>query len=209
MDTKSKSLKQVMEQKRSMKTKSLIATADLMLHEQQQLQQSIKSSFATLAEQAETTPSVLMESVTHVLANIATKLETGQEIDLMHINSVAAFLAGVDVIANALPQTSDQNKRTLTIDVLSKVGLDEYGKINDHTFPIVNVGARNQSLHKKYAEMLKQYTVSAARGAPQGEQAAREVRRLQMNIDKAMRSSSSTPSMARTGPSSPGNSPRG
>lgn len=182
-----------------------IAQANARLVREQQETNHLIGKFVELAEGV-TTPRNLMETVTSLLANIATKAENGQPIDLMHINSVAAFLAGVEAMADALPSATDETKRTNTLRVLATAGL-EGGQVNDATFPIVSLGARKEAQHKMYSQMLQAYTSSQTMGKPNGFPVVRAVRELQMKVDRAMRSGMAPRSMAQTAPSRQGTPP--
>lgn len=172
----------------------LIQHAQRLLTEQQNQTVAIRANLMQIAEDKKIELKVVSESVLSLLANIAVKAEQQQPIDLMHQNSVAAFLAGVETIARALPSATDQQKKQNTLRALAVAGLGEDGTVNDATFPIVNLGARKADLHKSWAEKLKSY---AATG--EGAQLAQAVRQLQMSVDRAMRSG-----MAPTGASMQG-----
>lgn len=168
---------------------------------------TIIANVIAIADQHNFTPTQLHENATHILANIAMNVEDGQPIKVMHVNSVAAFMAGIEAIANALPDATDERKKQNTLRVLAASGLDEFGQINDSTFPIVNLGARKEKLKAKYQAMIQQYMVTQARGTPRGMELAQEARRLQLSIDRAMRSAAQSRSVAPAGPSVAGSSP--
>lgn len=187
--------------------KSIITLAH-QVHKQEMMEnQAIVAKLTTIAESTETEVEVLSEAVTSLLANIATKAEQGKPIDLMHINSVAAFLAGVEAIADALPSSTDEQKKQNTIRVLTTAALED-GTPNSATYPIINLGARKAERHKSYLAALQHYATGQTKGDPQGEMLARLIRMLQMKIDRAMRSSAPMKPMAKTGPSTPGTPPK-
>lgn len=165
----------------------------------------------TLAEMADLTGTdvnVLGESVTSLLANIAIKAEQGEPLELMHISSIAAFMAGVEAIADALPTASDEEKVQNTLRVLATAAIED-GTANRATYPIVNLGARKVNRHKSYLRILNDYAASQTRGEPQGEIVMRAARILQMKIDRAVVSARRPRPAAAAGPSRPGSAPRG
>jgi hypothetical protein len=182
----------------------LIKTAQKLAEEIHDTNTAIEANIAYVAEQTKLNVKIVTESVLSLLANVAVKAEQGQPIDLMHQNSVAAFLAGVEAIARALPGADDEQKKQNTLRALAVAGLGEDGQINDATFPIINLGARKADLHQQWAQKLKQYVATG-----EGAQLAQTVRQLQMNVDRAMRSSMAPRSMAPTGPSMQGHPPSG
>lgn len=182
----------------------LIKTAQQLLTDQQKQTASINEHFTRIAEDKKMTVQVVSESVLSLLANIAVKAEQKQPIDLMHMNSVAAFLAGVETIALALPSSTDQEKKQNTLRALAVAGLGEDGTINDATFPIINLGARKAALHSQWGQKLKAYTATG-----EGAQLAQAVRQLQMNVDRAMRSTMAPKTAPATGASMQGTAPAG
>lgn len=161
---------------------AIIGAAQQQITENVRTHTSILEHFSKVAADAAVDLVVITETVLSLLANIATKAETGRDIDLMHINSVAAFLAGVETIARALPTSTDERKKQNTIRALSVAGLGDDGKINDATFPIVNLGAQKADLHISWGDKLKQYVTTK-----DGQSISKEIRQLQMKIDKAVR----------------------
>lgn len=147
---------------------------------------NITANMDLIGAHTNTSSSALMETVTALLANIAMKAEQGQPIELMHINSVAAFLAGVEAMTAALPTATDETKRSNTLRVLTTAGLDG-GQVNDATFPIVSLGAHKRERHKAFAQLLQAYVSSLTRGQPDGTAVARAAREIQMKVDRAMR----------------------
>ncbi len=176
------------------KSFDIIRAAEKQSREQQTAAANIAAHLAHLSESAKVEPKVIGESVLNLLANLATKAESGQEMDLMHTNSIAAFLAGVETIANALPVSKDQEKKENTLRALALAGMDSSGMINNATFPIVNLGARKSALHKQWATKLAGDTQTVAQS----------IRRLQMSIDRAMRMAMNVGPMEPTAASMPG-----
>jgi hypothetical protein len=168
---------------------------------------AIITNLSTIAEHKNTTMQQLGENVTHLLANIASKADAGEPIKLMHINSVGAFLAGVEAIAQALPSSPDPVKRENSLRILATAGIGAGGKINDETFPIVNLGARKEERHKQMTKIVSDYMDSQVRGEPNGRELAQIARKLQMDVDRAMRSAAKPRPFAATGPSRSGTAP--
>ena len=178
---------------------NLIRTAQKLTEQASSQDAMIKAHLVQIAESKKLDLTTVTESVMSLLANIAVKAEQQQPIELMHQNSVAAFLAGVETIARALPTATDEEKKQNTLRALAVAGLGADGTINDATFPIINLGARKADLHKSWAEKLKQYVATG-----DGTQLAQSVRQLQMSVDRAMRSRMAPASAAPTGASMQG-----
>lgn len=178
---------------------NLLKAANAQLMEQRNEIIAINTNLATLAESADVTVEVMVESVTHILANIAQTAAAGKPIKLMHLNSVAAFMAGVAAIAQGLPDSKDQVKKSNTIRMLAHASIAADGQINDATFPIIDLGARKEDLKAKYAQMLQAYMANLGRSKGEGQELSGEARRLQMSIDRAMRTQTRPQSFARTG----------
>lgn len=187
---------------------NLIKQANALRNEEVRTNDTIVRNLHTIAESNETTAPVLAENVTHILANIASTAQEGAPLKLMHINSIAAFMAGVESLAKALPTSQDQTKVQNAIRYLqaAKVGPD--GFVTTAVAPIAQMGARKSGLMSKYDQLVKDYVVSQSRGQPNGGQLAQAAKQLQTQIDQAMRTAASTTAapqnMAATGPSAPG-----
>jgi hypothetical protein len=169
--------------------------------------QAIVAYMAVVAEQQQITTEVLAESVTSLLANIAVTVQEGKPIKLMHLNSVAAFMAGVDAMADALPNSQDEEKKQNTLRVLAVAGLGADGFVNMATMPIVNLGARKEDLKAKYMTLIQDYMASQQSGKPNGTALMAATRQLQFAVDRAMRGASSPRPIAAAGPSRTGSSP--
>lgn len=180
-------------------------------HNDQLLQTStIRNALRFIAEEQNTTAQQLSESVTHLLANIAQTTAAGEPIKLMHLSSVAAFMAGVEAIAKALPNAQDPNKVRSTLRHLhaAKVGSD--GFVTTAVAPIAQLGVRKQELMAKYDKMVKDYALSVSRGQANGQVLSAAAKQLQLSIDRAMtgaESPASQPTLAPTRPSAPGTPP--
>lgn len=186
---------------------NLIKTANIQYNEKERLYDTIRRNVSVIAEEHNTTADVLVENVTHILANIASTAEEGAPLKLMHINSIAAFMAGVESLAKALPTSQDRVKVQNALRYLqaSKVGPD--GFVTTAVAPIAQLGARKPGLMSKYDQLIKDYIVSQSRGQPNGGQLAQAAKQLQMLIDQAMRTASSTTASPRSsapaGPAAP------
>lgn len=169
-------------------TLSLIKSADASRTQNLVTESTIHFNLTNLAEQQDMQVGELAESVTHILANIASTASDGAPIKLMHLKSVAAFMAGVEAIATALPKIKDQQKTQNIIQHLqaAKVGPD--GFVTTATAPIAQIGANRPELLAKYDQLVKDYALSTSRGQTDGQQLAQASRQLQVAIDQAMRS---------------------
>lgn len=159
------------------------------------------------AQEGNVTVSELYENVTNILANIATTASEGRPLKLMHLNSIASFMAGVEAIAKALPTTQDEARKQNTLRVLAAAGVQPDGTVSYATTPIAQLGARKQDLQGKYAAMVQDYAQSTARGEPAGMELAQAARMLQTQIDRAMRQATSSGQQnrfAQAGPSMAG-----
>lgn len=158
---------------------------------------------------------VLLESVTHVLANITTKAEAGENIQAASQDSIAAFLAGVEAVADRLPQSQSQEsgKAQSLVRVLNKCAVGQDGYISTDCAPIAEIGAKFPDIRKKYYRELALYNMSLERGPGAANKSLiRAVRVLQHKIDSAMRSVSRLQPKSRpmvgTQPSAGGTPPR-
>lgn len=169
---------------------SMLQTANTNAVEVTTTNKLIKESLTALAAKQGVEPQQLYESVTHVLANIASTASDGKPIQLLHTNSVAAFFAGVERLANVLPNMDEPNKsKGLRLLTTASVGPD--GHVTYQVAKIAELGARDDRLYKSYLQMVTDYVTSVSRGQPNGEPLAQAARQLQMNIDRAMRASPS------------------
>lgn len=182
----------------------MIKAADTIRAQMIEESTNIVAHLAAIAQVKGKTLDFVAESAMSLLANIAVTADSGKPIKLMHTNSVAAFLAGVETIAQALPKTDDEIKKQNTLRALAVSGIGDDGSVNDATFPIVNLGARKEAVHQKWAQMVGDYVKTQASGQPQGEALSRAVRQLQQKVDMAMRTSAQPRSTAPIGQSSAG-----
>lgn len=173
----------------------------------QKTQASIDVSRAALETLVEL--AILPEDVTHILANIASTASAGKPLKIMHLNSIASFLAGVDIIANALPISQDEQRKANTLRVLAAVNVGPDGFITSQAAPIAQLGARNQAKHDYYADLVTQYMNGVESGQPEGQQLIMVAKKLQQQIDQAVRLASPVAQnrTAAAGPSMTGSSP--
>jgi hypothetical protein len=147
----------------------------------------IRSNFQTLAEAEETSAQLLAEGVTHLLSYIANTAAGGKPLKAMHIDSVSAFLAGVEAIATALPKSQDVLRTQNTLRVLAQVGFGPDGELTTAAAPVAQLGARKPDLRDKYAKLVQDYSLSSSKGQPDGSALAQATKKLQVMIDRAMR----------------------
>jgi len=182
MDTK---LADVVKQRRDAPKLKLIPATALAIQREAEEQEAIQAGLARLAEDAHQ----LSEAATHVLANIATTAEKGEPIKLMHLNSVASFLAGIHALSFQLPNSNDPIKKSNTLNVLLKASVAPDGLVTDAVRIIAQHGSRYPNIQQMYADMIQKYTKSVDMRSPQGEQLAKRARTLQQKVDSAMRQS--------------------
>lgn len=170
----------------------------------------VNTNLITLAEQQNVTADILVENITHILAGVAYDAEQGKTIRVMHLKSIADFLAGVEAIAIALPTSTDQKKKQNTLRILAAASIGSDGHVNDAVLPIIHLGARKSNLHDKYFKIIQDYTDGAIRGEAENRQLLSTVRKLQLMIDQATRiamHSSKMNDVVGAGPSMQGSTP--
>lgn len=150
--------------------------------------QHIQSYIQGLAEAQDMTPVALSESVTNILANIAVTAEEGKPLQLMHTDSIASFMAGVEAISQSLPVSQDQTKRENTLRVLAAAAVGPDGNVSYAATPIAQLGARKEELRNKYLQLVNAY--AAGSNPEAGKALAQAARMLQQQIDQAMRQGS-------------------
>jgi hypothetical protein len=150
----------------------LITTAQHQLEENKTFSDNVITTLNELQ--------VLPESVTHVLSNIAVKAEEGQPIALADAKSVAAFMAGVEIIASKLPQ-ADEAKRENTIRRLAAMSVGPDGLISTNCVPVAEVGSKYPNLVKTYLHIIQQYTVTK-----DGQELANAAKKLKLEIGRAI-----------------------
>lgn len=135
------------------------------------------------------TVNVLAETVMHVLANVATKAEEGQDISAASADSIAAFLAGVEAIATRLPNSSNNEKKQTIMRKLAVCGINPDGTLSTNCVPIAEIGSSFPELRRKYSQLINSYELSIEQGRPNGSTLVRSVRSLQQILDRAIRTS--------------------
>lgn len=98
---------------------SLITAAQTIDKQHTQRPHIINANITSLAESYSVKSASVTESVTHILAHLASKIDAGEEIDAMSLKSAADFLSGVEQLATTLPTSPDQQKKANTIRVLA------------------------------------------------------------------------------------------
>lgn len=166
---------------------NMIKLATQTVVETRLVTENIRSNLAILAESQKQTAQVLAENVTHVLANIANAATQGEPIKLLHLDSLASFLSGVQLLAANLTTDPDAEKRSKTLRALAAAGIDPDGHVTYAVTPIAQYGARNEATLAKYKKMVQDYAQSQSRGQPDGQQLAATAKQLQTSIDRAMR----------------------
>lgn len=136
---------------------------------------------------------VLPEAATHVLANIAHTASSGKPLKVMHLNSISAFMSGIETIAKMMPQSQDETKKANTIRVLSAAAVGSDGFVTGAVAPIAQLGARNEQQHNKYSTLVNDYMKTVESGKPDGRSLAQAARLLQQQIDQAVRVSTPKP----------------
>lgn len=133
---------------------------------------------------------VLVEDVTHVLANIATKAGSGEEIQAASAESLGAFMAGVEALAQKLPTTSNEAAKKKVISIMANMQINPDGTITTNVQPVAEYGIRmNASSAAKYSKLFRSYENTISQGNPDGIQLVQAAKRLQQEIDRALRTS--------------------
>lgn len=144
---------------------------------------------------------VLGESVLQLLANISTKASAGQTIDAASAESLAAFMAGVEALANQLPKVENDKTKRSILSLMSNIGVNQDGTATTNIDGVASFGHRYPDLYKKYIRAFKIYELSLQRNRPAGQPLERAAKRLQQQVDQAIRVSTSRrpePALPRT-----------
>jgi len=153
-----------------------------------QLMEANTRILSNLALLEQTTPNIT-ESVIQILANLADTVERGINFSIMHADSVSAFLAGVDTLANALPNTTDAVRRQNTLRVLSSIGI-KGGLVTTSATPIAVLGSQREAAYTRYGALVKEYGASVRVGQPYSTKLLPAIKYLQLSIDRAMNAAS-------------------
>ena len=133
---------------------------------------------------------VLAEDVTHVLANIANKAGSGEEIQAASAESLGAFMAGVEALAQKLPMSANENAKKKVISIMANMQINPDGTITTNVQPVAEYGLRmNATKASKYASIFKAYENALSQGNPDGTALVQAAKRLQQEIDRALRMS--------------------
>lgn len=148
---------------------------------------NIRYNLKMICERADVTVQQVTEAITHVLANLINTIEQNKPITLLHINSVADLLAGVDALSTALPAATDKTRVANTVRILSNVAVGKDGELNQSAVPIINYGAKATKLRQEYRQMLNAYAkdVESAQSTNHSD-LLKQIRLLRQNIDRAM-----------------------
>lgn len=168
---------------------SLIQTAQHRDHTISTTYANLVEHLTPVAKSANVSFETLVETVTQVLANFAAKASEGQPIvALSDINSLSAFLAGVEAIANNLPKTQNQQTKTLALQILNTIAIGQDQKVTPSALsPIIGQGAKYPDLVNNYKRVVQTYFTSLDQNRPNGAELVKAVKALQQNIDTAMR----------------------
>lgn len=150
---------------------------------------NIVAVMESLAATTNQTTSDLFENATHILSNIAVNAREGKPLTIMHPNSIASFMAGIEAISHSLPTSTDAIKRDNTLRVLAAAAIDRDGLVNYAATPIAQLGAQKPDSLKKYQRLVQNYVMSVEHGAPDGKGLAHIADVLKQLIDQAMRRS--------------------
>lgn len=132
---------------------------------------------------------VLMEDVTHVLANIASKAGSGEEIQAASAESLGAFMAGVEALASRLPQSSNENAKKKVISIMANMQINPDGTITTNVQPVAEYGIKtNADKAAKYTSLFRSYENTVSQGNPDGRMLVQAAKQLQIEIDRALRS---------------------
>ncbi|MCK9369657.1 hypothetical protein M0R04_07095 [Candidatus Dojkabacteria bacterium] len=152
----------------------------------------IRENIKHIAKRQFTTPALIAEGVTHVLAGL------GQTAQYMHPNTVAAFLAGVSKLSDELVSTDDANKKNKTLKILTAAAM-KFDDLTKQSLPnqsvviIAQYGAR-------FPELMQQYVKIASSSNP--EQINQAARQLLTPIEQAMNMASKASETLASNPSS-------
>lgn len=98
---------------------------------------------------------VLAESVLNILANISNKAGAGEEIQAASAESLAAFMAGVEALANQLPSVENEKTKKSILSIMSNVGINPDGTVTTNIESVAILGKKYPELYKKYIRAFK------------------------------------------------------
>lgn len=134
---------------------------------------------------------VMAESVLHVLANIAAKAEGGQPVEAASAESLASFMAGVEALAQRLPDVRNEKTKRSILSIMSNAGINPDGTVTANVQQVAELGKGQKELYTRYIRAFKMYELSLQRNRPAGQQLARAAKRVQQIVDQAVRVSTS------------------
>jgi len=128
---------------------------------------------------------VLTEDVTHVLAAIATAANSNKPLQMASAESLAAFLAGVEMLSQKLPSSKNEQTKQSVLRLMANIRINPDQSLSTNVQPIVDLGASNPSIMKRYVNILKMYEYHPDQDS--AEAVSRAARLLQGEIDRALR----------------------
>lgn len=117
-------------------------------HAAQITRHTLTENIAYLATTHNITDAVVCESISHVLAGLA------QNPRMMHPNSIAALMAGLEKLSGGLMSSADDAKKQHTMQTLIQANLKQ-SLPNNAVVTIAEFGARFPDLVQKYAAIVK------------------------------------------------------
>lgn len=131
------------------------------------------------------TLNVLVEDVTHVLAAISTAAREQQKIQLASAESLAAFLAGVEVLSQKLPASNNENMKQSVLRLMANIRVNPDQSLSANVQPVADLGAKHPDIMKRYLSVLKTYEYDP--NEQSADSVSRVARMLQSEIDRALR----------------------
>lgn len=173
----------------------LIVQATKKLQDSRILDVRTASELQLMAESIGVTVEQLDESVTHVLANIVNAVDQNQDLKLMSIDSLAAFVAGVEVLSQILPKQQDADKKQRALRVLTAVAVGPDGRITTQAEPIAVLGAKYPDVVERVKQAFRAYVDGIKSGKPANNtQLLNMLRKMQYDVNRAMTIAKAAPS---------------
>lgn len=149
-----------------------------------------KNILETLEEVAVTSGTkseFLVEAITHVLRNISNAVKNRNPINVMNADSLANFLAGVEVLASGLPEAKNEKKKALAVRLLKNIQIGSDGLVTTQAAPIASLGSNYSSIVAKYRDLIQEYLKGIKTGETKNTNLENAVNKLSYAIDQAMR----------------------
>lgn len=129
---------------------------------------------------------LVLENATHVIASLATAAQDGRAVDA----KAAEFLAGIEAIAQKLPNSRDAIRKSNVMRALAGCQIDNQGNLNQASELFAKLGQEKYELLGKYQNLIRRYIEarSGKTGSQPTQQLVQALRKLQMDVDVAMRS---------------------